>query len=401
MTIKRIIASDVLSTMLGTSITIYLYWFAYDRFSDQGVVALIGFGQLSGVLLSVLGGGLSDMVNKFTFIRVLKGIKVFLFLSVFVLQGWVATKELLTILMMCSAAIGGLLSPSLEAIIPFMVQTDEELYRVNATVSSMTQIASILGSILSAVLIAGVSFRGTVLVGVLLSLLAWWLVLGISIQTPVQEHSIWNTIGQGLGYLWKTAAIRNLIPIALVMNFSFWSIFLLLPKVVGDSFSFMKMSYSVLELSFSLGGIFGGWLFAKYLLDCSQKYILFRQSLLVQSILLLLLGVNLYVLDGLVAYILLLVIWFSYAMTNTVFSIVYFSQLQSMLPKEMIGSVFGSLLTIFSFVNPVAATVSPLLVKLFSIPVSIMLLSGLMLAAAVAVNYLPDIQEVFLQDRKD
>ncbi|MDE9752521.1 hypothetical protein [Staphylococcus delphini] len=57
---NRIIASDFLTTMMSSALTIYIYWFAYQYFSSQIIISIIGFGQLSGVFLSSLGGGISD-----------------------------------------------------------------------------------------------------------------------------------------------------------------------------------------------------------------------------------------------------------------------------------------------------------------------------------------------------
>ncbi|UXS30075.1 hypothetical protein MUA33_04510 [Staphylococcus delphini] len=68
---NRIIASDFLTTMMSSALTIYIYWFAYQYFSSQSIISIIGFGQLSGVFLSSLGGGISDSMNKLLFIKVL------------------------------------------------------------------------------------------------------------------------------------------------------------------------------------------------------------------------------------------------------------------------------------------------------------------------------------------
>ena len=54
----------------------------------------------------------------------------------------------------------------------------------------------------------------------------------------------------------------------------------------------------------------------------------------------------------------MLILWFNYAMINTVFSIIYFGSLQIKIPKDIIGSVFGSILTIFSIINPLVVVAS-------------------------------------------
>ncbi|WP_353421946.1 hypothetical protein [Staphylococcus delphini] len=73
---NRIIASDFLTTMMSSALTIYIYWFAYQYFSSQSIISIIGFGQLSGVFLSSLGGGISDSMNKLLFIKVLNFFRI-------------------------------------------------------------------------------------------------------------------------------------------------------------------------------------------------------------------------------------------------------------------------------------------------------------------------------------
>ena len=79
MKLKKIITSDFLTTVVSPALTIYIYWFAYQYFSSQIIVSIIGFGQLCGIFLSSLGGGISDRVNKLFFIKILKFLKYNIF----------------------------------------------------------------------------------------------------------------------------------------------------------------------------------------------------------------------------------------------------------------------------------------------------------------------------------
>ncbi|WP_390602643.1 hypothetical protein, partial [Staphylococcus pseudintermedius] len=95
------------------------------------------------------------------------------------------------------------------------------------------------------------------------------------------------------------------------------------------------------------------------------------------------------------AYTGMLLCWFLYALINTIFSILYFGKIQLNVPREMIGSVFGAILTLFSLVNPIAAIMSGVLVSHFKIPLLIILLSSLMLLAAWSIRFLADVETVF------
>ncbi len=234
-----------------------------------------------------------------------------------------------------------------------------------------------------------------IIVSLLFAVLAYVLLLGIHIETSLHSNSVINNIKQGISYIFSTAYIHNLIPIALIMNFAFWSIFLLLPKVSNDQFSFLKISYSILELAFALGGILGGWIFSKYLFRYKDKHRIFIYSLISQNIVLLFLGLNLLIFNGVTAYLFMLILWFSYALINTIFSIIYFGSLQIKVPKKMIGSVFGSILTIFSLVNPLTAIVSGFLVSILPIAILIILFALIMIAAAITVQSIPNLKKAF------
>lgn len=392
---KRIIASDFLTTMMSSALTIYIYWFAYQYFSSQLIILIIGFGQLSGVFLSSLGGGISDSMNKLFFIKTLNFFKVGLLFMVLILENVVNMEILLPLFMFASTVIGGLQSPTLESLVPFLASSDEALFRINAVVSSSTQVASIMAIVLSAVYISFLSFVTIVFVTLFITAIATILLVGLTVETPLKSTSVVNNMKHGASYIFKTPYIRNLIPVALVMNFSFWSIFLLLPKIANDSFSFLKTSYSGMELSFALGAGLGGILFAKFFYDVKDKYRLFKRSLFSQSYVLLLLGIVLLIPNSVLAYTGMLLCWFLYALINTIFSILYFGKIQLNVPREMIGSVFGAILTLFSLVNPIAAIMSGVLVSHFKIPLLIILLSSLMLLAAWSIRFLADVETVF------
>ncbi|HGH0785880.1 TPA: MFS transporter [Staphylococcus pseudintermedius] len=392
---KRIIASDFLTTMMSSALTIYIYWFAYQYFSSQLIISIIGFGQLSGVFLSSLGGGISDSMNKLFFIKTLNFFKVGLLFMVLILENVVNMEILLPLFMFASTVIEGLQSPTLESLVPFLASSDEALFRINAVVSSSTQVASIMAIVLSAVYISFLSFVTIVFVTLFITAIATILLVGLTVETPLKSTSVVNNMKHGASYIFKTPYIRNLIPVALVMNFSFWSIFLLLPKIANDSFSFLKTSYSGMELSFALGAGLGGILFAKFFYDVKDKYRLFKRSLFSQSYVLLLLGIVLLIPNSVLAYTGMLLCWFLYALINTIFSILYFGKIQLNVPREMIGSVFGTILTLFSLVNPIAAIMSGVLVSHFKIPLLIILLSSLMLLAAWSIRFLADVETVF------
>lgn len=399
MKIKRIILSDIITTTLSSALHIYLYWFTYHSFSNQRMIGLIGFGQLSAIFLSTLGGGMADRMNKLYFIKIVKGLKVLLLFLAWFFHDSIPLVFFLPILMFLSTVIGSFLSPTLEALIPFLAEKEEELFRLNSMIASLTQTATIVAIVLSAVYISFFSFSAILFFSMCLSFFSLLILLGLKVDTSVQSISIVKTIQEGITYLLKTPYIRDIIPIAFIINFCFWSIFLLLPKIANDHFSFLNLSYSVLEFCFACGGIAGGVIFNRYLSHYPNRGTLFYRTLCFQSLTLFLLGLDLFLPNQFVSYAIMLFLWFLYALFNTIFSILYFGNLQLHIPRAIIGSVFGALLTIFSLINPLAAIVSGFLVSVVSTPILVTLLSFIMLLTSVSVRWIPSLLTVFDERR--
>lgn len=106
-------------------------------------------------------------------------------------------------------------------------------------------------------------------------------------------------------------------------------------------------------------------------------------------------GINLRIFDGMLSYSLLLILWGSYAVVNTVMSIVYFGSIQKSVPEYIIGSVIGSILTIFSLVNPLAAIASGYLTKFMSASTLIIVFSLLMLITSLLTVRVKDLNKAF------
>jgi hypothetical protein len=96
-----------------------------------------------------------------------------------------------------------------------------------------------------------------------------------------------------------------------------------------------------------------------------------------------------------IAYSIGILLWGGYAFFNTILSIVYFSSLQIKIPEHIIGSVIGTILTIFSLTNPLAALISPLLVESLSIPLLILAFGLVMFLMTLVVYLFIDVKEAF------
>lgn len=171
---KKIMFSDVISTLLSSAIGIYIYWYAYDVSGNQFAISLIGASQLFAIFLSTVGGGLTDKFNKVTFIKCVILAKVSISLIVLVIDSMGVNLIIsLMIYMFVTTVLNSLISPTMEAIVPILSKDEEELYRLNAWVNSYTQIFNIVGILLSAVFVAFFTFNHIVWIAVVLNLIAF------------------------------------------------------------------------------------------------------------------------------------------------------------------------------------------------------------------------------------
>lgn len=395
MLFKRLVLSDMLTIILSAGLTTYLYWYAYQMSLDQSLIALVGLGQLVGVLFASLGGGIADRFNKLTFIKIVTLFRFLLVLLLYLGMPHLPQTWLIVVFMLLSTICGNLLSPTMESLLPHLSQTDDQLYQLNAKLSSLTQLAGVLGIFLSALYVSFFSLELVLWTSLVLGVSSFLPLLGLRLSFPNQGQSVLGNIKKGLLYILETSYIRQLVPIALLMNLVFWTVFLLLPKLTSDYFAFLKPAYSLLELAFALGGILGGWYFSRRLASREHKYQLFTRGLFGQSLCLVGLGLSVFLPYPILSYLAVLLSWAMYAGVNTIVSILYFGSIQLKVPQEILGSVIGSLLTVFSLINPLAALLSPLLVQYLTLPVVIVLLGLLMLGLSVLVSNLFGLAKAF------
>jgi len=173
-----------------------------------------------------------------------------------------------------------------------------------------------------------------------------------------------------------------MVPVALLTNFGYWSIWLLMPKFSVDIFGRYPFVYNLVDITLTVGGIAGATLFSKF-----QRAGLFAKwypfLLLGQAAMMLLLGLSGRGNPTLGHVILVGVAWLGYGFFNSISAIVYFSIVQLSAKKDKVGLITGAVLTLFSIANPIAAVVSVPLTHLATLPVLIVGLGGVMLLATI------------------
>lgn len=289
-----------------------------------------------------------------------------------------------------NALIGIVYTPLAEAIPPVLVDNKKELFTVNSWVSVANQVATVGSSAISVVMvILKKPVSAFIIVTFSLSLSLMLIYHLHADAAPVNRlrmhvNGLFHDFMSGLKLVIQNKLISFMIPVALVTNFCFWSIWLLMPKHSIDLFGKFKIVYNVIDVSFTVGGIIGALAFSK-----QHKYWnsarIYPYLLAGQAIMLILLGVNALPPHELVNVIYTAVIWISYGILNSISSVIYFSIIQISADPKNIGLIVGSVLTIFSISNPIAALMSAPLVQIASVSEIIIVLGTIMLLASMPV----------------
>lgn len=389
--IRRVVISDFFDSLSIGAFTTYAYWYIYETTKNQSLVSILGTISMAAMLLSFIGGYIVDQQSKVKLLRAIILIRCLLVvIGLSLLYLFHSNLKTLFLVVIANSLLSIVYTPLSESIAPVLVENKKELFKANSWVSLANQLASVSSSGLSVLFVL---WKKPIwaLFGLGLSVLISYLtILHVpSDATPIQEHSLsfgktMSDFKHGLLLIVHNRLISLMIPIALISNFCFWSIWLLMPKYSVDIFNQYKIVYNIIDISFTIGGILGAAAFSKY--HGRLKTGVFYPTLLVgQSMMLILLGINAWVRPSIINVFFVSILWIGYGIFNSISSVIYFSIIQMSANNDTIGLIIGAVLTIFSLANPIAAALSAPISRLYTLPTIIVIFGSIMLFAALAV----------------
>lgn len=395
--IKQIIFSDFFDTLTNGALVLFAYWYIYKVTRDQSYISLLGLISMIATLFTFVGGYLSDKVNKIYLLKTVVGIRVLntiLGLAIYHLFDYPILSVMVTVVI--NSILNIVYSPLTESIVPSIVHGKEDLITANSWVSIANQLSSVLSAGLSAIFI----FFGNVSIGLVLSLvlyvLSYLLITRLSIEAKAgKKVDVTSLVAKdtnkfliGMKIIRKNFLISVIVPVALVTNFCFWTVWLLMPKLSIDVFSGFTYMYNSIDLSFTVGSILGA--FAVNVKHKGKKIFTARNFpyfLLLQGVMILLIGLFSLQHREVFGIVGVVISWLGYGICNSIGSILYFSTVQLSVPSNHIGMVIGAILTIFSLANPIAAITSAPLSHITTTPIIIFLLGTVMMLASVPVFF--------------
>lgn len=399
--LKTTVLSDFLNDLpLGAFIT-YAYWYAYQKTHDQGIVSLLGTVSMIALLLAVFGGYISDKYSKIKLMHFLIMLR-FIFIAigvVFLLLNPSMDVVVVCFVVISSSVINIVYNPLTEAIAPALIDNDDELIEANSWVSLANSIATIVSSGVATIFVA-VNKPVISLIILLISVVISFIFLGFikpdkapSYASEMKVKYIFEDFADGLKLVLHNKLIMLMIPIAIVANFCFYVIWLLMPKFALTVFENYRFVYNGIDIAFTVGGIIGAFAFSK-IKDRINSAIVCPTCLALQVLSLAIVGVSSLAGQSLVSAIICIGCWLFYGFFNSIFSIVYFSIVQMSSFKDNTGMMIGAVMTIFSIVNPIATAMSAPLGSAGQLPVLISVF-GLIMVLISVMTFTPIYQRIF------
>jgi MFS family permease len=192
-----------------------LAWTAAQVGGAHGASLVIGIGTFPRALLTVFGGALADRVDpRRTMVLSNLGRLLTLAIGVVVMTETPVTIPLLTAIAVVFGAIDALYRPA-SGTLPRQLVREEDLGGVSGMLELAQRLANFVGAPIGGLLIATAGLRLVMLVDIVSFIglsVVLWLVLETRFPRPlVTGLSVFQQIGEGLGYIRRTASVRTLV----------------------------------------------------------------------------------------------------------------------------------------------------------------------------------------------
>ena len=198
--------------------------------------------------------------------------------------------------------------------------------------------------------------------------------------SAASRGTFWNELREGVMFLLNTPLTRLVIPAAVVINFVFGPVMVLLPSYATDILGAGAKGYGYLE-----GALAGGMLLGAALLPILGRKL---SQLVTMTGGISLMGLSI-VGAGFSSHLSWsLALMLLNGVTNAAINVTFLTLLQSMVPKQLHGRVFSSLFTLVSVASPLGLGLSGVLADRFSVS-AVYIAAGLTTLAMGIVLVLP------------
>lgn len=283
---KRIVMNDLLSNVALSAFNIYTIWYLANVVHSQSAVALFGCAGFVEIVLASFGGRMSDRFPRINLIRIGSVARMVALAFLIVMQKMSVSFTAVSVAVGCVLSfVTSFYLPAIETIAPAFSEDDDELIRNNASLNMVQQLATILGSALSGVLVllksALVSY-GIILVIMIASCVMMLRIPSDSVSREETETD--ESMLDSLRQVVHLEVIRVLLPYATMINVSFWLYWYLTPMYLARRLPDFKAAYSIQEMTIGITAGVSGFLFSHVVRDASKHLHGYAQWLVLQGV---------------------------------------------------------------------------------------------------------------------
>lgn len=332
------------------------------------VLALEGFPR---AVFMLIGGAITDRFSP-RLIMLLSDLVRFLLTTLMAVVVFTGTVQMwmLYAFGLAFGLVAGFAVPAGNSIVPMLVE-EQDLQAGNSIVMSMAQLVGFVGPTIAGILIGkyATSYMGIGLafaldaVSFAISAFTLWLIRAggrnrLFTHESTGKESVWNSILEGLKYLWNDNALRLMFLVIMAVNFLLIGPLLVGIPVLADRWLAEGAVAFGLLMSGYAGGNLGGYLIAGSLP---------RPSGIVLRIVILALMAAFGVVIGSLGFI--RSTWLDFALMlvlglgNGYVAIILFTWMQTHTPKEMMGRMMSILMLSSTGLVPVSQAISGAVIK--------------------------------------
>jgi MFS family permease len=370
---------------------IALMWWVLET---TGSAALMGtvlvFATVPSVIFGPLAGGLVDRWNRKAVIVVMDLVRGVIILAVAALaiRGTLQVWQLLVATAGVSLA-SVFFGPAISATIPNLVRPSE-ITRANSLSQMVTQGTGIAGPALGGLLVALWGVGGVFLLNGLSFVASALSELFIEIPTLVRatgrRKRIVSEIVDGYRFVRANATLFGFLRVAAILNFFAAPFAILLPIITKDLLGRGAESLGIMTAAFSVGFLLASAVLA-VLREQRRKHpwIIFGIALA---------GAAMVLMGVFITFTSYLVLIGSVGVTLGVANILIMSYIQSVVPDEMRGRVFGFMMTLSGGLQPIAFAVFGLVADRVPIPVILWVSGGALLLGGLSLFMVPGMRDI-------
>lgn len=380
---KRIVMNDLLSNVALSAFNIYTIWYLANVVHSQSAVALFGCAGFVEIVLASFGGRMSDRFPRINLIRIGSVARMVALLVLIVMQKMSVSFTAVSVAVGCVLSfVTSFYLPAIETIAPAFSEDDDELIRNNASLNMVQQLATILGSALSGVLVflksALVSY-GIILVIMMLRI--------PSDSVSREENETDESMLDSLRQVVHLEVIRVLLPYATMINVSFWLYWYLTPMYLARRLPDFKAAYSIQEMTIGITAGVSGFLFSHVVRDASRHLHGYAQWLVLQGV-----GIALFPLGAVFLtnqkflLALLVVSWIVYGIANYMTGTIFVTIVQKKTEAKMLGVTYGVVFSLFGAIAPLSSVFSPAFSSIGPVGLLLLTLPMIVLPAVMMVD---------------